>query len=177
MINFSFYNNINSLLIFNFNNLTNLEFKFVVKFLKNSSFLYLYKYFKIVELNLRFSGLCERSLQSVFSIFSKFYSNNKLYSFDMHDFKFFFLINCIQLIRKKNLKFNLKNLYYYKEKILKKNKKSLLSLYTFGNIYKEHKGAFIPFKVTNLSWFVHTGLKQEVKLIIIIFYFIIFLIF
>jgi hypothetical protein len=161
MINFSFYNNINFLFIFNFINLTNLEFKFIFKFLKQCSFIYIYKYFKILELNLRFSGLCKQSLQSVFSIFSKFYSKNKLYSFNMHDFKFFFLISCIQLIKKKNLKFNLKNFYYYKEKFFKKSQKYLSNLYIIGNIYKDYKGAIIPFKVTHLSWFVHTGLKQE----------------
>jgi hypothetical protein len=180
-------NNPNLLLTLN-KNFSYIEFEFIFKFLKKFNFVQVYKYFKTFEILFDLPDLCIKCFPKL--------DNFKLLNIKL--IKFFFLINCIQLIKKKNLinfifnnlnnltvKYNKKinlnsslitnylNLKAFtysplKEKFLKKKIKNLQSLFIIAELYKTYKGVIIPFNISNLSWLVRAGLKYDMKLYLII---------
>jgi hypothetical protein len=163
-------------------NLNYNEFELIFKFLKKFNFIQLYKYFKTFELIFHLPNLCFNCIQKL--------ETSELLNIKL--IKFFFLINCIQFIKKKNLinfifnnsDYNLNSFefnkidekfffnifsfkvfsnFYLKEKILKKKKKNLNQFLITSEIYKSYKGVIIPFNISNLSWLVRAGLKYEMK--------------
>jgi hypothetical protein len=171
---FKFFNNTN-LLNTNYE-LTKVEFNFIINFCNNLTLSQLYKYFKTLEKSLNLKHMC-------LTFFKKL---DKFEQLNIKLIKFFFLIHCIQCIKKKNLInliFNCSNLkfnfspfinsklftnFYLEENKKNKINKNLINFYLVSEVYKYYKGSIVPFNISNLSWFVRTGLKQEVNLFVII---------
>jgi hypothetical protein len=151
--------------LINFNHgLTKNEFDFINNFCNHLTLSELYKYFKTLEKLLNLKNLCN----SFFIKLSKFELLN------IRLIKFFFLIHCIQCIKKKNLinlifnssnllNFNYSTILYLKDNKNKKLKKILINFFLTSEVYKYYKGSIVPFNISNLSWFVRAGLKQEVN--------------
>lgn len=159
---FNFYNNINQLNSFKLS-ISNQEFVFIYNIFKTLSFIQIYNFFKIIEIKLKLSKLCLSCLNIIFKL-----------KINKKNFKFFFLINCINLLKKNLLKknfLNFLNLFFslnsisssYKE-VKFFNKKFLIKNFlVVGEVYKNYKGSIIPFNISKLSWFVRLGLKTEVN--------------
>jgi hypothetical protein len=165
---FKFFNNSN---LINTNyELTKFEFNFIINFCNNLALSQLYKYFKTLEKLLNLKNMCLSFLKKL----------DKFEQLNIKLIKFFFLIHCIQCIKKKNLInliFNCSNLkvpnyfinskafsnFYLEDNKKNKNKKKLINFFLTSEVYKYYKGSIVPFNISNLSWFVRTGLKQEVN--------------
>ena len=189
---YNFLNNNSNLLTLLNKNFNYIEFELILKFIKNFTFIQIYKYFKTFEILFNLYNLCNICLPKLHTI--------KLFNINIKLIKFFFLINCIQFIKKKNLinfifilninNFKAKIIKDYKinttlklrkslprvssfslsikKKNLKNKKKNLFSHFILSELYKTYKGVIISFNISNLSWLVRAGLKLDMKLYLMV---------